>query len=203
MTIRTIWLQFTNIVIFTYNNIYLLLSGWYFSILSGMSVTVLYSKMHIFVMKSFKECFTVGEAGLASQAIIVLVYSLVFNIISFGKGDMSYRSNMQISTVIIQVSYCIIFFNIIFIVYIFQLGFLGIGTIAWTVYMLNIRKTLTLYSVSVLFIFVIILFPLHLLLYRSPLLWICQCLFHDTLSVSIVFHLFSSLSICLNNFVWS
>lgn len=50
-----------------------------------------------------------GEAGLTSQAIIILLYSFLNNFIGFIKGDMLFRSNMQISTVIIQVSIYYIF----------------------------------------------------------------------------------------------
>lgn len=92
--------------------------GWDFSILSGITVTFLYTKLFMFIMKNFKECFTLGEAGLASQAALILLYSLIINIMSFAKDGMVFRSNMQIATVIIQVSHNIpTFFLTIFILF--------------------------------------------------------------------------------------
>lgn len=77
---------------------------WPVSLLGGIAVTFLYCRLFLFIAKTFEECFTLGEAGVASQVVILIVYSLLVNILNFIKNDKLFRSNMQISTIIIQVS---------------------------------------------------------------------------------------------------
>lgn len=156
---------------------------WHFSLFTGITVTFFYSKIFLFILKHFKKCFTIGEAGLVSQAIIISLYSLFINIVAFLKDDDSLKSNMQISTVIIQVSISISLI-IPHLLRIFQFGLFGIGIISWILYVLNMRKTSAIYILTFLVILILILFPLQILLNRNPLFWIYQLLFNNSLTVS-------------------
>lgn len=73
-------------------------------LISGITFTILYVHILLFLLRTFKGCFTLGEAGVASQVIIIIIYSFFVNTFNLINGGMFLRSNIQISTVIIQVS---------------------------------------------------------------------------------------------------
>lgn len=74
-------------------------------------MTFLYLFFFLFILRKFKECFSLGEAGIACQALTILLNSLVVNVIDFFKHDKHFSNSMQISTIIIQVCSCrIVFF---------------------------------------------------------------------------------------------
>lgn len=82
----------------------------------------------------------------------------------------------------------ILFFVKIFLAILLQIGLIAVGFIAWSIYTFNIRTTKSVYGVAIFLIFLLILFPLHLLLDRSPLLWIIQLIFQDGSTVSNCLH---------------
>ncbi|KAJ8965414.1 hypothetical protein NQ314_004167 [Rhamnusium bicolor] len=132
---------------------------WLFCVLSGVASTLIYFKIYIFVLSKFEECFTLGEAGLISQGVVIVIYIATINVMNSSQG--SYKSNVQISTLIIQV------------------GLLGIGTIAVMAYNFKIKSAKAFYITTFAVITLVILLPLHMLLNRSPVLWILNLIFSD------------------------
>ncbi|XP_023019763.2 dolichol kinase isoform X1 [Leptinotarsa decemlineata] len=144
--------------------------GLFFALLSGVCCTFLYLKTYKFILEKFKECFTLGEAGIASQAAIILLYFTILNFLSHGTRAEPFKSNMQISTLIIQ------------------LGFLGIAVIAWASYFFSLKSSKPFYSVVIFTIVFVIFLPLHILLERSPVLWIFQQLCYDWSTIKLMIY---------------
>ncbi|XP_049821619.1 dolichol kinase [Aethina tumida] len=138
------------------------------SILSTLTCTLIYRRALIFMLKKFPQSFTIGEASLITQALVILLYATGLNLFYF-VGKM-YTSNMQISTLIIQV------------------GLLGIGTIAGCCYLMKPRSPVAFYTMASLIVCGVIFLPLHVLLNRSPLLWIIQTMFYDMSSIKLVLY---------------
>ncbi|KAJ8960605.1 hypothetical protein NQ318_013897 [Aromia moschata] len=141
---------------------------WLFSILSGLAGTVFYFKAYIFVLRKFEKCFTLGEAALVTQGVIILLYFTFVNV--FNSSHHSYRTNLQISTLIIQI------------------GLLGIGAIAASVYYLNIKSIKSFYLLTFLVLTLVVFLPLHILLKQSPLLWILDSIFSNLAMLKLVIY---------------
>lgn len=76
---------------------------WIFSILSGICCTLIYCKAYAFILSKFNYCFTLGEAGVVSQAAVILLFGTILNLLNSGDNMHLFKSNVQISTIIIQV----------------------------------------------------------------------------------------------------
>ncbi|XP_050293583.1 dolichol kinase [Anthonomus grandis grandis] len=134
--------------------------GWTFSILSGVVPTLMYLKVFSFLLTNLKESFTLGEAGLISQGLTIFVYSTFINVFRFGSRT-TVKSNMQISTLIIQVGLC------------------GILTLALLLYKFSIKNVKYFYVTTTIVLTATIIVPLHAILKQSPVLWIFQQVFDD------------------------
>ncbi|CAG9859146.1 unnamed protein product [Phyllotreta striolata] len=139
------------------------------SFASGFS-TFTYVVFYKFVLKKFKECFTLGEAGVVSQASALLVFFTISNVLNYGLSGSPFKSNMQISTLIIE------------------LGLAGVGLIAFTCYYFKITNARSFYCVSIIQIFTVIIGPLHVLLETSPVLWIINQMFNDRSTIKLILY---------------
>nr|CAI5818600.1 unnamed protein product [Callosobruchus analis] len=128
--------------------------GWTFSIVSGMISTLTYFKIYTSILTRFRECFTLGEAGIVSQGITMILYFTASSLMEFGINNQAFKSNMQISTIIIQ----------------FEL--LAVGFIAWLSYVFEIRTPQRFYTICFSIIICVVLLPLQIILNKSPILWI-------------------------------
>ncbi|KAG5885892.1 hypothetical protein JTB14_019151 [Gonioctena quinquepunctata] len=135
--------------------------GLIFSLISGAFCTFLYLQTYKFILEKFKECFSLGEAGIVGQATTLMVYFTILNILNHSTRAEPFKSNMQISTLIIQ------------------LGLLGIAVIAWLSYFFSLNGVKSFYFMACLVISFVILLPLHILLKGSPVLWIIYQMFDD------------------------
>lgn len=80
-----------------------LLLGLLFNVISGFLASVFYKNLHVYLMKKMEKGFTFGEASVAAQAITLLLYTTIINVMkSVHKPPIK---NMEISIVIIQVSW--------------------------------------------------------------------------------------------------
>lgn len=141
-----------------------------FSLFGGLFSTVLYFCIYKYILVKFKECFTLGEAGIISQSLTLFLYSTIINIINHISQNVLFKSNMQVATLIIQ------------------LGLLGIGTIAFTSYLFRIKSTINFYIVCVGIITIVIIIPLHVLLQRSPVLWIFYQITEDWSMIKLIIY---------------
>ncbi|KAF2900717.1 hypothetical protein ILUMI_05472 [Ignelater luminosus] len=135
-------------------------AGFFFSLISGLISSVLYWRILLAVLYMFPLSFTLGEAAIAAQALILFLYSTVINVCN--ASIRTPTKILDISTLIIQVGLC------------------AIGLICILMYRFkHLRNALWFYTVStiVLSLFVVIL--LHVLLLQSPILWIVTFLFED------------------------
>nr|CAH7730740.1 unnamed protein product [Callosobruchus chinensis] len=76
--------------------------GWTYAIVSGAISTLAYFKIYTSILTRFRECFTLGEAGVVSQSITMILYFTSINLLKFGTTNQEIISNMQIATIIIQ-----------------------------------------------------------------------------------------------------
>lgn len=127
--------------------------GWMVSFTSSIFVTVVFLQIYSFLLTNLPQSFTLGEAGLISQGFAIFIYSIGHNILHFSSKNVP-KSNMQISTLIIQV------------------GLLGILSLAYLIYKFNIRTPKTFYFTTFVVLTSIIIIPLHMILDESPVLWI-------------------------------
>ncbi|KAF7281629.1 dolichol kinase [Rhynchophorus ferrugineus] len=131
--------------------------GWLFSIANGSLTTVLFLKIYCFIMTKLKQCFTLGEGGLVAQGFVLFMGCICYNIyfiIANINNKYFVKSNMQISTIIIQA------------------GLLGILSLAFFLYKLQIRSTKGFYILAFVVLSLIVMLPLHIILEQSPVLWI-------------------------------
>ncbi|XP_018566996.1 dolichol kinase [Anoplophora glabripennis] len=142
--------------------------GLIFSIASGILSTVVYIRTYVFILKNFKNCFTLGEAGIVSQSLIILLYCTSINILN--SIHTIYGSHMQISTLIIQIR------------------LLGIGIIASVAYFFHLRRTSSFYLLTCFVIIFVIILPLQILLNRNPLLWILNLVLTDLSTLKLVIY---------------
>ncbi|CAH1119357.1 unnamed protein product [Phaedon cochleariae] len=142
--------------------------GFVFSLLSGLWSTLIFMVIYKYILRKFKECFTLGEAGIVSQGIVILIYFTIMNVLNHSTRSTPFKSNMQISTLIIQI------------------GMLGIAVIAYTSHSFNIRGTKSFYFLAIAVIFILIFLPLHLLLKCSPVLWIINQMIDDWSSLKLI-----------------
>ncbi|XP_057654166.1 dolichol kinase [Diorhabda carinulata] len=141
-----------------------------FSLFGSLFSTILYFCIYKCILMKFKECFTLGEAGIISQSLILFLYFTIINVINHISQSMVFKSNMQVATLIIQ------------------LGLLGIGMIAYISYLFAIRSTIIFYTVFIGIITTIIIIPLHILLQRSPVLWIYDQMTEDWTTIKLILY---------------
>lgn len=139
--------------------------NWSVSIISAIFCTIVYQRIYIFVLKKFKECFTLGEAAVAAQATVIILYSTIINL-----KNNKFETSIQISTIIIQ------------------LGLIGIATIAGISTILQLQNAKSFYITTFLIILLVIFAPLHIVMKRSPVVWIFQQLFKDILTVKLLIY---------------
>ncbi|CAH1987091.1 unnamed protein product [Acanthoscelides obtectus] len=130
------------------------ISGWTLSIASGIASTLAYFKIYTSVLTKFKECFTLGEAGLVSQSITMIFYFTAVKLVEIVAGNKKITSNMQVATLIIQ----------------FEL--LCVGLIAWLSYIFLIKTPKRFYTMCFLIITFVFLLPLKMITGEYPILWI-------------------------------
>ncbi|CAG9772889.1 unnamed protein product [Ceutorhynchus assimilis] len=145
--------------------------GWGFAIASGLGCSVFFLKCFKFLLGTLTESFTLGEAGLTAQGLTLFIYSTVLNL----NNPNLLRSNMQISTVIIQI------------------GLLGIITLAYVLYKFNIRQPKAFYLTAIVTLTITIIVPLHVILGQSPVLWI----FGQVLGDVLLLKLFAYWTLCI------
>ncbi|KAL1506238.1 hypothetical protein ABEB36_005635 [Hypothenemus hampei] len=133
---------------------------WLLSILSSIFTSFAFLTIFKFLLTKMKESFTLGEAGLISQSISVFLHSSLYNIYE-SCNISSLRSNMQISTLIIQI------------------GLLGLTILSYICYKFDIRSAKTFYSTTFFIVTVTIILPLHVFLEKSPLYWIFNQIIED------------------------
>ncbi|XP_056637122.1 dolichol kinase [Diorhabda sublineata] len=141
-----------------------------FSLFGSLFSTILYFCIYKCILMKFKECFTLGEAGIISQSLILFLYFTIINVINHISQSMAFKSNMQVATLIIQ------------------LGLLGIGMIAYISYLFAIGSTIIFYTVFIGIITTIIIIPLHILLQRSPVLWIYDQMTEDWTTIKLILY---------------
>ncbi|CAH1112968.1 unnamed protein product [Psylliodes chrysocephalus] len=144
--------------------------GWLFCIFGGSFSTLAYLNFYKFILTKFKECFSLGEAGFVSQGLTLFSFFTISNVLNHSLRIVPFRSNMQISTLILQ------------------LGLTGIGIIAFSCYCFKIKSTVAFYSTSILAILSTIIIPLHILLQRSPVLWIVNQMFDDWSTIKLIMY---------------
>lgn len=150
--------------------------GWIFSLANGFLITLGFLHMYRFLLNKLKYSFTLGEAGLVAQTIILFVNSLFYNIFHMlSIQERKYRSKMQTCTLIIQV------------------GLLGLMLLSYIVYMFNIKGPKTFYLTAFITITLSVIVPLHLIMDQSPLIWI----FEQVLSDILLLKLFIYWSFCI------
>ncbi|KAF5301593.1 hypothetical protein FQR65_LT08898 [Abscondita terminalis] len=135
-------------------------TGFFFSFISGLVSTICYWNGMLMVFTKFPRSFTVGELGVAAQALILFCYSTFLNL---------YTAILQVPFKVSEISTIII-----------QVGLCAVATIIILMHKYrNLRDTVTFYIVTtaVLFIFVVII--LTTVLRQSALLWIFIFVFED------------------------
>ncbi|XP_044756057.1 dolichol kinase [Coccinella septempunctata] len=138
-----------------------------FGIYSGLFCTILYSRVYLMVVKMFPRSFTLGEAGITAQALMILLYttlphfyySIVDPITSTGGS----------STVIIQME---LFGIIILAGFLFYFNIEGVVVYFWTF----------------LILLATFLLPLHVFLQRSPILWVLNLLVEDLATIKMILY---------------
>lgn len=134
--------------------------GWLFSFSSGFIATVIFLKTYKFLLTRLPNSFTLGEAGLISQGFTIFLYGLGLNVLDC-IGNNFPKSNMQISTIIIQI------------------GLFGILSLSYVVYKCNVTTPTTFYVATFSVLTASIIVPLHIILNQSPVLWIFNQVFSD------------------------
>ncbi|CAH1285331.1 unnamed protein product [Diabrotica balteata] len=141
-----------------------------FSVFGGFFSTVLYFQIYKFLLKHFKESFTLGEAAIICQGLTLMLYFTILNFVNHTTRPLPFKSNIQVATLIIQ------------------LGLLGILAIAVCSYYFKIKNTVPFYTISSVIIVGVIIIPLHILLQRSPILWILNQMVEDLSMVKLMLY---------------
>lgn len=131
--------------------------GYAFSFYSGLFSTYVYYKSIPWMFKTFPASFTFGEATCVAQGVILFFYTASVNITQ----AFFHTPNkvVQISTTILQV------------------GIIGLAIIIYVTYKFErCRTTVPFYTLTASVFTFGILGPLHILLKRSPVLWIIDLL---------------------------
>lgn len=155
---------------------------WFSGIVSGLITTAVFVSSYLWLLNTLKESFTFGEAGLIAQGFTLFLYQSLINMASFGALK-RYHSNMQNSTLIIQVIYVTFLWNQTFYSSL-QVGLTAILLLAYIVYKFNLKSAKVFYLLTILVCVGFIIIPLHLLLQQSPLVWIFSQVFTDITLVS-------------------
>ncbi|GLV43996.1 Aldehyde dehydrogenase [Carabus blaptoides fortunei] len=141
--------------------------GVIFSIFSGIFSTFTYYKGLPLLLTTCSQSFTFGEASLVSQSIIIFLYAAAINI---------FKSLLNVPVQVTHISTLIL-----------QIGITGLGIIAFGAYKLKIcRKPIGFYGLTLSVVVFWIIGPLHLLLNKSPVLWIVHLLTDKFRTISVM-----------------
>ncbi|CAH0558934.1 unnamed protein product [Brassicogethes aeneus] len=137
-----------------------------FSIISALFCTLFYYYKLKWTLLKFPHSFTIGEACLIAQALVLILFSTALNLLSL--SNKVFISNMQVSTLIIQV------------------GLSGIGVIAYSTNVFKIKNVIFFYLIFVTVVIMGVLLPVHIILKRSPILWILELMLYDISSIKLI-----------------
>ncbi|XP_025829882.1 dolichol kinase isoform X3 [Agrilus planipennis] len=148
----------------------ILLKGLLFSLLISFFVTFGFKKSLFTIIKLFPRSFSFGEACVCAEGLIFFMVSFYINIIAH-KQSQNERLG-SISTTVIQI------------------GLFGLGLICLTSYYFKgiLCRTIPFYIFIILSLFILIILPLHVVLQRSPILWIINLFTADRNTVYVFFY---------------
>lgn len=139
-----------------------------FMILSCFLSTVIYCLTFKILLKKFPKCFTIGEAGICSQAFILCLFSTVVKIITiFNKPT---TKPLYVYTLIIQMELA------------------AILLFATFVYFFKIRKGFTFYIWGIFIFSGAFLLPMNYLLGKNVILLIIYDIFYDPTTLKLVLY---------------
>lgn len=141
--------------------------GTVFAIYSGFFCTILYSRIYLMVLRMFPKSFTLGEAALTAQSVAILLYTTLPHFY-YSIGEPITKTGRS-STIIIQME------------------LLGIMILGGFLYYFSI-KNIAVYFWGFLILLTTFLFPLHIFLQRSPILWILSLLVEDLATIRMVLY---------------
>ncbi|KAK9881932.1 hypothetical protein WA026_018126 [Henosepilachna vigintioctopunctata] len=143
-------------------------SGVLFSLYSGFFCTALYCKIYLLLLQTFPKSFTLGEAGITSQAFTILLYTTLPHFSNSMEEPIV--KTIQSSTVIIQMEY------------------FGILILCAFLYYFKIKSSISVYFWSFTILMITFLLPLHIFLRRSPILWVLSLLIENSSTIKIVMY---------------
>ncbi|XP_060525851.1 dolichol kinase [Cylas formicarius] len=144
--------------------------GWLFSLSSGVFSSLIYIKTFKFLLTSFRESFSLGEAGVIAQGAVIFIYCAIENTARHASQNSVPKSNMQISTAIIQV------------------GLISVLLFGYTVYQFNITGAKRFYFTFAVLVIFTLLLPLQVLLDRSPLVWVLDEMLRDPALLKLIIY---------------
>lgn len=143
--------------------------GFVFAFTSGFLSGIGYYQLFLFLMRRCKACFSVGEAQLAAQALILFLYGATVTIYK-SLFTVPY-TNMDIATLTISV------------------GLLSIGFLCMLCYLFPLLRTVTMFYVTFVCICLFgIIIPLWMLTRINPLWWIFTFLLKSIGTIKLTFY---------------